>query len=288
MTNNNSDEKRTLNLPKNINLPFFTYGIFKPGQLAYSKIKNHVLDYTNVEINYEMKHRDGVPILIDGEKDYYHTKGSIITFKENNEKIAYHIICKTELKKLYEWKTIKINGYDVNVLFGLNPDNGSNPIENPEERISFDGKKDPLFFDAIKFIEENLNSNEFSWEMGSFFELQMNYMLLWSAIERYTSIKYNEFLQKDNNKRLAKENAFKEGINKFKDKKHDPVYSTDDAEIHEFNVEDPYETLKYFYTFRCNVVHKGKSQPGDYKKLKTATEELLEIFKNVLNNAFIN
>ena len=60
MTNNN--EKRTLDLPDDIDLPFFAYGIFKPGQLAYSKIRNHVDEnINNVEINYLMKTRDGVP-----------------------------------------------------------------------------------------------------------------------------------------------------------------------------------------------------------------------------------
>ena len=56
--------------------------------------------------------------------------------------------------------------------------------------------------------------------------------------------------------------------------------------MHEFDADDPYETLKYYYTFRCNVVHRGKAMIGDYSMLKTATEELLEIFKNVLEEAF--
>ena len=287
MTYNDYNEERTLDLPDDIDLPFFAYGIFKPGQLAHSKIRNLVDNHSdNVEIHYEMKIRDGVPILIDKESDYYLTKGSLITFKEDKKKWAYKIISRSLLRKLYEWDTVEIDGKTVNILFGVDPDNGSNYIEDNYQRISYDGKKDPFFDEALKLIERNLNSIEFSWKPESFFELQMNYMLLWSAIERYSSLKYNKRKKKWNNEKFADEKAFKEGIKRYEDTRHQPVYSTEDLKIHEFNADDPYETLKYYYTLRCNVVHRGKSMHGDYYMLKTATKELSEIFNDILNDTF--
>lgn len=287
MTNNPDNKKRTLTIP-DIKLPFFAYGIFKPGQLAYSKIKNRVDEESlkNVEVNYGMRLRDGVPILINSKNDFHQTNGFLITFKKGNEKQAYETISNTLLRKLYKWDTIEIDGKKANVLFGINPDNGSNYIEDPNERINFDGKNDPLFSKAIELIENNLKSDKNGWKLESFFELQMNYMLLWSAIDRYTSLKYNKKFQKWNRERFAEEKTFKEGIKKYTDKRHSPVFSTDDLEIHEFNVDDPLSTLYYYYTFRCNVVHRGKTMIGDYDMLKTATEELLEIFKEVLENTF--
>ena len=287
MTNNPDNKKRTLTIP-DIKLPFFAYGIFKPGQLAYSKIKNRVDEESlkNVEVNYGMRLRDGVPILINSKNDFHQTNGFLITFKKGNEKQAYKTISNTLLRKLYKWDTIEIDGKKANVLFGVNPDNGSNYIEDPNERINFDGKNDPLFSKAIELIENNLKSDKNGWKLESFFELQMNYMLLWSAIDRYTSLKYNKKFQKWNRERFAEEKTFKEGIKKYTDKRHSPVFSTDDLEIHEFNVDDPLNTLYYYYTFRCNVVHRGKTMIGDYDMLKTATEELLEIFKEVLENTF--
>ena len=280
-------EKRNLDLPNDTDLPFFAYGIFKPGQLAYSKIKNHVYENTNnIEINYRMKHRDGVPILINEENDRFHTQGSVITFKKGHEEKAYDIICNTLLRKLYKWKILKINGKEVNVVFGANPRDGSDHIEDPRERVNFNGKRDPLFTEALDLIEKNLNSHKHLSDVERFFDLQMNYMLLWSAIERYTSLKYNKRLKKWNNKKFAKEMAFKEGIRKYKDKQHTPVYSTEDLKIHKFNADDPYETLRYYYTLRCNVVHRGKATYNDYHMLKTATDELLEIFREVLKNTF--
>ena len=287
MTNDRNFEERTLDLPNDTTLPFFAYGIFKPGQIAYSKIRNHVDEtINNIEINYEMKQRDGVPILINKEKDYFQTKGSIITFKEGRSKKAYDIISKTLLRKLYEWETIKISGKYVNVLFGVNPDNGSNFIEGHEESINFDGKNDPFFKDAIELIEKNLYSNENHRDIDSFFELQMNYMLLWSAIDRYSKLKYNRKKESWNHERFAKEKAFKEGIRKYEDDHHRPVYSTNDLRMHKFNADNPAETIEYYYTLRCNVVHRGKAFISDYSMLKKAAEELLEIFKEVLNDAF--
>lgn len=286
MENKQNYEEKTLYRPNNINLPFFAYGIFKPGQLAHSKIRNHIYDIKNVEIHYPMKLRDGVPILIDRKSNQTQTQGCIITFRRGQETETYDIIRKTLLRKLYEWKTIKINGNDCNVVFGVNPENGSNYIDDPDERVNFDGKNDPLFSDAIKLIEENLKSNKFSWNMEPFFQLQMNYMLLWSAIDRFSSLKYNRPSKNKNNEKFANEKAFKEGIKRYAENYHMPVYSTEDLKIHKFNAEDATETIKYYYTFRCNIVHRGKGMPNDYNMLKTATEELLEIFKEILKNAF--
>ena len=86
-------EDRTLELPEDINLPFFAYGIFKPGQIAHPKIKRFVDEYTdNVKISYLMKHRDGVPILIEGENERFQTEGTIIKFKEGKQRKAYGTI----------------------------------------------------------------------------------------------------------------------------------------------------------------------------------------------------
>ena len=281
------NEDKNLDLPDDTTLPFFAYGIFKPGQLAYSKIKNHVDEHIDdIEINYEMMIRDGVPILIDRKSDYHQTKGSLITFKEGRKEKAYGYISETILRKLYEWKTIEIDGNPINILFGVDPRNGSNYIEDPHERVSFNGKNDPFFHEAVDMIERNLNSIEFSWDIENFFELQMNYMLLWSAIDRFSSLKYNEQTKGKNYKRFSKEKAFKHGIKKYRDKRHLPVYSTDTLQLHEFNADNPYETIFYYYTFRCNVVHRGKAMTGDYHMLETAAKELMEIFKNILKDTF--
>lgn len=280
-----NNENRTLDMP-DIALPFFAYGIFKPGQLAYSKIRNHVYKTEDVEIKYGMRIRDGVPILIDDEKDYFRTNGVIMTFRQGQEEQSYRIISKTLLAKLYEWKVIEIDGVYVNVVFGVNPKKGSNFIEDSRQRVSYDGKENPLFSDALDLIERSLNQERNPYRIESFFELQMSFMMLWSAINRFSSLKYNQKFEIENYKKFARQKSFRHSIKQFEDRRHEPIYSTDDLEIHEFDAEDPIKTLFYYYTFRCNVVHRGKTAGEDYDKVEQATRELLLIFGNVLSDAF--
>ena len=181
-------ENNWLKKPRDINLPFFAYGIFKPGQLAYSKIKDYVDDKSETEISFPLKHRDGVPILIPKEEERSRTCGYLFKFNDNRK--AYEVICQTISNNLYRWGTIDIGEDKVNVLFGLKPKNGSNDIEDPKDRKNYDGKNDPLFKEGIQLIKHNLEAEDFNWETG-FFSLQMNYMLLWSAIDRYCKLRYN-------------------------------------------------------------------------------------------------
>ena len=286
------EANRELDLPDNINLPFFGYGIFKPGQIAYSKIKNLVIDQNNSEINHQMMLRDGVPILIEEEKNEYTTKGVILNFSGYEEE-AYEIISNTLVRKLYKWDTIKINGNEVNVLFGVNPKNGGEIIKIDDEEIykcDFNGRTDPYFNKALDLVGDDLDKDIYHHEEG-FFELQMKYMLLWSAIDRYTSIKYNLKSKGANNHKFANEDKFKQGLktvaNDGKKHYHRDIFSSEDLQMHHFDANDSEETIKYYYTLRCNIVHRGKMAPSkDCDIVKTATEELLTLFKEVLADTF--
>ena len=61
-----NNDYKTVAPPKrnNIKRPFFAYGIFKPGELAYSRIKKYVHNEYPYTINYEMSYRDGVPLIL--------------------------------------------------------------------------------------------------------------------------------------------------------------------------------------------------------------------------------
>ena len=48
------------------------------------------------------------------------------------------------------------------------------------------------------------------------------------------------------------------------------------------------ESIKYYYTIRCNVVHKGKAvKSEDMNKLKDSLEELYGLFMAVYNDKLI-
>lgn len=270
--------------PYDISLPFFAYGVLKPGEIAYSRIKDLIYEKNEVCVKYSMKHRDGVPILLSKERDLEETCGYIFYFNDGEE--AYETIRETISGNLYRWGTIDIGAEKVNVLFGRKPLNGSDSIESPSDRKSYSGRKDPLFKEGIELVKENLKSGIFREEKG-FFNLQMNYMLLWSAIDRYCKLRYYRKKEHESREELSKERVFREALNKYAGGKHyRALYTTDDLSRKEFDLSNPKYCLNYYYTLRCNIVHRGKSSFKDIDLLMDATKDLLNIFKYMLDDAF--
>ena len=67
-----------LNPPENPDLPFFTYGLFRPGQLAFFQIREFVEEVDEpVEIRGHVLVRDGLPILVLGQGHY---PGALLSF----------------------------------------------------------------------------------------------------------------------------------------------------------------------------------------------------------------
>ena len=132
---------------------------------------------------------------------------------------------------MYFWKEIKIGDGRVNVLLGKDPELGSFPHESPI--VDFDGKYDPFFNEGIELIG-NYIENKIDEKVGffdyynKFFEIQMHYMLLWSIIERFGSLKYGKSSINQNNKELAKDKLFKKYLKLIE--REDVIYTTDDLE----------------------------------------------------------
>ena len=281
--NNNEKKDNKFDKKPDSNLPFFAYGIFKPGQIAYSKIKDLVLQKKEISINRPMKHRDGVPILLKKENERYKTKGFLYDFSDGEK--AYRIICQTMPPALYKWGKIDVEGERANVLFGLDPNSGSNYIEDDADRESYEGRNDPLFKEGIQLIKDNLEAGKFFWEKG-FFQLQMNYMLLWSAIDRYCKLKYNKESDYANRRELAQEKVFKDALRRIETDEYRTIYSSDDLSERKFDVENEIYCMNYYYTLRCNIVHRGKSSVRDVGLLRKAAEDLLQIFETILDETF--
>lgn len=280
-----------LGFPPNTSLPFFAYGIFKPGQVSFSRILPFVKDTEKDEIKYSLFERDGIPIVFE-EDNEHKTNGYIITFKQDKSEDAYDIIREIESKTFYKWAKNPIftkNGKEVNILFGKKHEN-SNPIHISD---NYDGINDVFFDKAIALIANDMkkydvNNDEFE----NFFQLQKNYMLLWTAIERYNSLKYGENPKMVNNKKLAKEKIFQDALRLFvkNDDNEDTqriVFSSEDLKGYSLNPNDSISSIIYYYTMRSNVVHRGKSViPTDEENLRKSLLELLMIFQFVLKNTF--
>lgn len=268
---------------------FFAYGIFKKGQLAHVKIKRFVDYMEDAEISREIQLRDGVPFITNNESENI-TKGQKIFFIEGKEKEAYEAICNTEPRQFYEWGIVEIGRKEYNVLIGKRPGDGSSHHcdDNDVYMDSFDGKNDIYFSELFPFIRNELYQLDGgNSEQNEIFKLQMYYMLLWSAIDRYCSLKYDiTNKQGDYLRALSEDPIFTNALCNTRLKRRKPIFSARDLNWYYFNVRNPYFLVNYYYTIRSNVVHRGKEAKVKKQDLRLSLEELLEIFEKMIDETF--
>ena len=270
--------------PENTDLRFFAYGVFKPNQVAYSRIK-HYVDVENIKettTDYDLRERNGLPVLTENKMNSSKTRGYLIKFKPKSSELAYRIISNSKASTLYEWKVLEIDHEPANVLIGVEPEKTNIFMKDDK---NYDGLNDPIFYDAIDFIEKQLQQDSPN-EKERFFNLQMCYMLLWASIERFTLFKYGNNTKRYNNKKFSTEPAFKNAVRCIEYKYK--VLNSEDLKVYEFDPEDAEECIKYYYAIRCNVIHSGKSHLQEREFLEEATRDLLTIYTYVLDDVFIN
>lgn len=270
--------------PPNIDLPFFAYGLFRPGQLAFFQLREFVSNVTDpTQVAGRLLLRDGLP-LID-PAGHERVKGALVTFRPGQAAAAYGCISALEPDKHYRWDESQVDGKPVNVLVGRSPTKGSGPCEEAD----WNGWTDPLFTAALDVVEETLNSQDFAWDLKPLFRLQMAYLLLWSAIERYVSLRYHlgdSVTEKV--AQLANELAFAQGLQRHI-KSPREVYRADRPDKKEvLDPHSPDKAVRYYYQVRSNITHRGKGVVRDYKLLEKSLKELLPIFRDVLKAAEID
>lgn len=271
-----------MNLPSNTSLPFFAYGIFKPTEISHFQIKDYVEVSSVISIDGKLLVRDGLPIFdVNGQES---VQGSMIYFYGDKQIEAYQRISDMEPENHYLWAEINSGTQLINILVGKSPNKGSDFLDEQK----WDSWSDPLFTTALEAIDETLYTNsEFNHDLKKLFRLQMAYLLLWSSIERYVSLRYrldgNAAFEKV--MESAKENTFKIALQAHVTRT-DRVYRADNPTKHyELNNNDSKKSLEYYYQIRSNITHRGKGMNKDFQKVKESLEELLLIFNDVLKSA---
>lgn len=270
-----------MNVPKRQDLPFFAYGVFRPGQLAFHRLKPFVEAVREGHVSGDLRVRDGLPIL-DPDGDGIVT-GSLLIFRPSVAADAYQAIVDLEPDCQYRWDERNVAGFAANVLIGKSPKKGSVVVEG-----EWDGRRDPLLTAALDVVRETLAANErFRWDLKPMFRLQMAYLLLWSAIERYLSLRYclsDRVTTKIRN--LASESAFREALAKLRPKPREVYRADKPAERIRLDAKNPDACVEYYYQVRSNLVHRGKAVIDDHERVKLALEELVGIFDQVLQRGF--
>jgi len=264
---------------------FFAYGIFKRGQLAYSKISDCVESVAPDEIHRKMHIRDGMPLVL-GEDDDFTTKGDKIHFGEN-AKCAYKRISDTQPANIYKWDTVEIDEETFNILITDNINGTFEHVDNEGDYLNdFDGHEDPFFSQVPVFIEEELE--KIVEDENFIFKIQMYYMLLWSAIERYCKLKYDvSNVEGDYLKELSNDEVFINAFESVNPNGRGPIYAAKNASPFYYNKSRPNYIINYYYTIRCNVAHRGKEPENSTDKLISSLKDLLKIFKKMIDDTFI-
>jgi hypothetical protein len=274
-----------MNSPTDLTLPFFAYGLFRPGQIAYFQIRDYVrTPIIGANVKGRLLIRDGLPILDpNGNKT---VDGSLLHFRDGDAPAAYEQIVGLEPDKHYRWGTARINGESANMLLGISPDQGSVSLEETDEH-EWDGWNDPLFTTALDVVQDTIRSNTVAErDMKPLFGLQMAYLLLWSAIERYLSLRYNlsdRVMGKV--KKLSMEPAFLIAVKTHVKRKHSIYRADRPAEKGILDPKSPELAASYYYQVRSNITHRGKGVFRDHETLLNSTTELLTIFCYVLAEA---
>jgi hypothetical protein len=278
-----------MDLPANTSLPFFTYGLFRPDQIGFRDLRACVAGYDKGWlVPGRLLGRDGLPVLLEPMYEDNRVEGTLLDFHPSHGEQAYRSIVGVEPAKLYRWSVMEARKGDIhrmaNVLIGRKGNRGSHELE----KGIWDGREEPLFSAALEVVEETLKHNEkFQWDLKPLFRLQMAYMLLWSAIERYASFKYH-LGERVTEKvfRLVDDPEFASALSSLGPEQR-RVYRSDNPEKVEVLVaSNPRKALAYYYQVRSNITHRGKAAYNDHGTLVRSLEELLFIFRRLLDAEF--
>jgi hypothetical protein len=185
--------------PPRLDLPMFDYGLVKPDQPAYALVSGTVSRTEAATLaGGGLRVRDGLPLL--DPEGVVGVDGALLTFVPGQEKAAYTTICTIAPRPHYRWDMVemRVDGRPgrVNVLRGRHPDRGS-----PDEWFSsWSAADDPVLRHGVGAVRARALASAAApfptiggddpalWER--FFAIQAAYLLLWSAVERFTALAY--------------------------------------------------------------------------------------------------
>ena len=280
-------------------LPFFAYGALKSGEPAHCQIKNFLESPpASATIQGSLWVRDGLPLLKIGGAD--EVQGDLLRFSPSNCARAYETIGQFESSKHYYWQTSDVvlssSTIRANVLAGQKLEYG--------RAVQIDAacwtvRDDPVFRDGLDVVRASIDLNakvpfesappdRFDWQR--FFHLQMSYLLLWSAIERYTALLLGSNVNPNARvKQFGEHAVFRNAFTKSGVTRKDEVADTrDPTDTFTLDPANAASSILYYYQVRNNLSHRGKGAYADGEIVRQSLRELKVIFDRVLVDSLEN
>lgn len=277
-------------LPGDSTLPFFAYGLFKPGEPLYPHIQ-HLVDGSPSpgRIGGSLRVRDGVPLLKPGAEGA--VKGYVIRFAAGQSERGYGEIGAREPGAQYRWQPLAL--FDapellVNTLVGRSPDKGSVESEGNEWRSG----DDTVLRDGLNFVDKvaaehavtpfhSAPPGSFDWER--LFRLQMAYLFLWTVIERYAALAYSpELGPEEKVTAFGEDSRFKELLARNVHREHRLLDTRDPGKAYRLDSTDARQSAKYYFQVRNNLTHRGKGAWQDAETVRQSFQELRTIVRQMV------
>lgn len=294
MAEQDPEAKRGITPPPNTQLPFFAYGALKPAEPAHHQIKGFLQSApVRASIQGSLWVRDGLPLLKMGGG--VGIQGFLLHFSPEHRTRAYETIGRFEPRKHYYWQESSVlrSSIRANVLVGKKLERGR---AAQVEANSWKAGDDPVFRFGLDVVRASIESDanmpfesappdNFDWPR--FFRLQMAYLLLWSAIERYTAFLLGPGLDPTARiKEFGRHDVFQAAFKEARVTRTDEVSDSRDPEG-SFSLDPvhPCSAVLYYYQVRNNLSHRGKGAWADGEIVRKSLRELKAIFDAVLSSA---
>ncbi|MDP1820906.1 MAG: gamma-glutamylcyclotransferase [Acidimicrobiales bacterium] len=268
-----------LGLPPDLGLPLFVYGLLQPNELAHEHVVGALSAVEPAAVDGAvLRIRDGLPLFCVA--DHGRVRGSVLWPTDPAE--SYRRIGAFEPRHHYKWGTVTADVADrrvlTNVLVGRRPRHGT-PDEVFED---WRGAMDPTFSHMMGAIDEMVTEHAVppfpmapghSGDMWDrFVRLSATYLVLWSVVERYATLRFGATLEPMARLRAVQGSTdFQAAAGPYV---AEPIRAVVDSRNPEKKVglrTDGSNALTYWYLVRSNLSHRGKSAFRDGELLRTCT-----------------
>jgi len=298
-----SYKESSLGLPSDyVPLPFFAYGSLRPGQLAFSQVKDLVLSTSEAYLeDHHLLVRDGLPLLVQGRSGGVDgVCGDLLRFSSPSEASkCYKQIGGFEPKAQYEWQKVLVSNEWAWACFGRDPNVGTVFVDPSSE---WSCAQDAVLAFGIPVVNQlaqqyfrtpdisdfgNGLKTIYDPNWTEFFGLQAAYLLLWSIVERLATFRYGATVGPNYRvETLGTDDTVKWVIVELGAPSRHSYRELGDTRFPDLWIgikPDGTDGLKYWYQVRNNIAHRGKEGTVDLPLLQESLIDLHDLVLTVLS-----
>ena len=258
----------------------------KPGLPAFEAIRALVEASRRNAVSGELLVRDGLPLL--RKIDNGSIAGYLLHWKPGQAGTGYAAVCAFEPRKHYDWLEVTLEtGAQANALVIRFPNKG-----NPQhlDSSSWSLADDPAFGPGLETVRQVLEEvdcmpgDTFVSNWQRFFRSQMAYLLLWSILERLSTLCFGPGHDPMQRIKRLRELPGMEDLVRLNVQRTDKVSDSRNPDTaYKLDGTNAKKCFEYYYQVRSNLSHRGKGVFNEFDKVHCSLKELLAITEQFLD-----